>query len=73
MPDVKDRTRLTVTGDVAWSADLTYGNLRGRNASTGQPRLSVPLGSVDHVTPPNATPGRLFVGAGSELAGLALT
>jgi len=69
---VKDRTLLTVTGGVVLCVDLAHGNVWGLNASTGQPRFSVPLGSVDLCISPTAAPGRLFVGAGSELAGLAL-
>jgi hypothetical protein len=56
-----------VTGDVVWTVDLGSAHLLGFNLTNGQQRFSLALGSVDHFITPLATPGGLFVGAGTDL------
>jgi hypothetical protein len=62
-----------VTGHIVWAVNLSSAQLLGFDASTGQPLFSVPVGTVDHFISPTAAPGRLFLGAGSQLVGLSLS
>jgi hypothetical protein len=62
-----------VTGDVVWAVNISTAVLLGFNVSTGQMLFSVPIGGADHFISPTATPGRLFVGAGSQLDGFSLS
>ncbi len=61
-----------VTGNIVWSVNISTADLMGFNVSSGQPVFSFPLGSVDHFISPTAAPGRLFVGAGTQVFCLAL-
>lgn len=62
-----------VTGAVVWSVNISTAVLMGFNASTGAPVFSFPLGSADHFVSPAAAPGRVFVGAGSQLFAFVLS
>ncbi|MCI4353317.1 MAG: PQQ-binding-like beta-propeller repeat protein [Thermoplasmata archaeon] len=61
-----------VTGDIVWVTNTSTGDLLGFNFSTGQEVFSFSLGTVDHFVTPAASPGRLFVAAGTQLFSFAL-
>lgn len=62
-----------VTGDVVWAIDLAHASLLGFNLSTGHPRFSFSLPSVDHFVTPSAAPGTVFVAAGDVLMAVGLS
>jgi outer membrane protein assembly factor BamB len=62
-----------VTGNIVWAVNISTGELLGFNISTGHLVFSFPMGTVDHFISPSAAPGRLFVGAGSQLYSFTLT
>jgi hypothetical protein len=61
-----------VTGNVIWVTNVSRGDLLGLDLASGQIVAAYHLGSVDHFVSPAAAPGRLFVGAGSEVYGFSL-
>ncbi|HEV2449550.1 MAG TPA: PQQ-binding-like beta-propeller repeat protein [Thermoplasmata archaeon] len=62
-----------VTGDVVWVVDLGHASLLGFNLTTGHPRFSFSLLSVDHFVTPSAAPGTVFVAAGDVLQAFGLS
>ncbi len=56
-----------VTGNVVWAVNVSTSELLGFNLTDGAVLFAFPLGSVDHFASPAAAPGRLFVGAGSQV------